>query len=106
MLRGLKQTHGKTSGNASIAANETSTVMLAIKNTTAVRLESMSIIVDVANNKICSIKLENTSSAGSVWSFTRNLHKNDDSTCIEEQDHHQKHLVIVENPCMFHRYCE
>ena len=80
--------------------------MLAIKNTTAVRLESMSIIVDVANNKICSIKLENTSSAGSVWSFTRNLHKNDDSTCIEEQDHHQKHLVIVENPCMFHRYCE
>ena len=91
-LRGLKKTHGKTSGNASIAANETSTLMLAIKNTSAVKLEMISIIVDVANNKICSIRLENTSSAGSVRSFTRNLHKNNDSTFIEEQDHPGKSM--------------
>ena len=106
MLRGLKQTHGKTSGNASIAANETSTLMVSIKNSSAVKLELIGITVDEANGKVCSVRPANTSSAGSVHSSTRNLHKNDDSTCIEEQDHHQKHLVIVENPCMFHRYCE
>ena len=100
LLGGLKQTRGKPSGKACIAANETSTLMLTIKNSSAVKLELLGITVDEANGKVCSIRPANTSSAGRVHSFTRNLHKNNDSTFIEEQDHHQKNLVIFPGKSM------